>query len=138
MTNNLTSAPESAPRRWRLVLTHIVIAAAVMATTAVVFRELFVPHTITDVSAPQVLTHLIGWQVLCFSAFTFLRLTSTRRPPVGAAIEMTVLAVMGAILPAVAVLLLAPWAWVVLAGVTVVTAATAVRHIIDWRRNSRD
>lgn len=134
--SNPTSAPESVRRRGRLVLVHIVIAGTVIAATAVVIREFFVPHTVTELSAPQVLTWLIGWQVVCFSVFTCLRLASRYPLPVGTAIEVTVLAVMGASLPVVAVLLPFPWVWAVLVGDVVVTVAIVVRQIFLWRRNS--
>jgi hypothetical protein len=113
-----------------------VIAGTVMAATAVAIRELFMRYSAIELSAPHVLTWLIGWQVVWFSAFTYLRLAARRSLPLGTTIEVTVLAVTGAFLPAVAVLMLAPWVWAVLVGQMVVTAAIAVRQILLWRKDS--
>jgi len=132
--NNLTSAPESARRHWRLVLAHIVIAGTVVAATAaVVIREFFVPGTVAELSTSHVLMLLIGWQAVSFSVFTYLPLASRHSLPVGTAIEVAVLVVIGAVLPVVAVLLLLPGVWVVLVGAVVVTVGIGVRQLFLWR-----
>ncbi|GGN23799.1 hypothetical protein GCM10011609_76820 [Lentzea pudingi] len=137
MTNNPTSTSESAAQRWRPLLAHVVIAAIVMAATIVVVRELFMPHTIAEASAPEiVLALLIGWQFVWFTLFTGLRLVSRRPLPVGTAIARAVLTVIGAVFPAVVLFLLLPWGWTVVVGTLVVTAAIAVRQIIRWPKRT--